>query len=326
MKALVTGIGGFVGSYLAEYLLEHTSAKVWGIVHSNHINPGLQAVLAHPESERVQLVHGDMTDAAFVAQMLGDVQPEYIFHLAGQASVGASWSEPEPTYLTNILGQLHLLEGMLKKNIEARVLVVGTSEEYGAIRPDELPVDEQTPLRPGNPYAVSKVTQDFMGYQYWSAHKMHIVRVRPFNHIGPRQSDAFAVGSFARQIAEIEHGLRPPVVRVGNLESKRDFTDVRDIVRGYKLALDKGEAGQVYNLGSGIARRMADVLDTMIAMSRVAITLEQDPARMRPSDVPELRCDASRFAAQTGWCPEIPFDQTLQDALDYWRAVVASQS
>lgn len=325
MKALVTGVGGFVGSYLAEYLLEHTGAEIWGIVHSNHTNPGLQAVMAHPEAGRVQLVRGDMMNVAFVVQMLGDVRPDYIFHLAGQASVGASWSDPEATYLTNILGQLHLLEGMLKKNIEARVLVVGTSEEYGAIQPDELPVDEQTPLRPGNPYAVSKVTQDLMGYQYWSAHQMQIVRVRPFNHIGPRQSDAFAVSSFARQIAEIEQGRRSPVVRVGNLESKRDFTDVRDIVRGYKLALDKGEAGQVYNLGSGIARRLSDVLDMMIAMSRVAITVEQDPARMRPSDVPELRCDASRFTAQTGWCPEIPIEQTLRDALDYWRAVVALQ-
>lgn len=325
MNVLLTGISGFAGSHLAEYILAHTDATIYGIVQSSGSRTAA-GLLEHPHArERIIVCRGDILNDTFLRDTVQQAQPDLVFHLAAQASIGTSWQDPQPTYRTNIFGQLALLEAVRLSGVQPRTLIIGSADEYGTVQPHELPVNEQTPLRPGSPYAVSKVTQDMMAYQYWAAHKLPVVRVRAFNHIGPRQTDAFVVASFARQVAEIEHDLKPPVVRTGNLDARRDFTDVRDMVRAYWLAAVQGEAGQVYNIGSGTARSIRSVLDALISMSNRTISIEPDPARMRPSDIPELRCDASRFTAQTGWMPEIPFEQTLCDVLNYWRATVAAQ-
>jgi GDP-4-dehydro-6-deoxy-D-mannose reductase len=226
--------------------------------------------------------------------------------------------------IINIMSQLNLFQAVLAANIRPRILVVGSYEEYGSLRPEELPAKETSPFRPTNPYGVSKIAQDMLGYQYFSSRGLYCVRVRPFNHLGPRQSETFVAPSFAKQVAEAEIGLREPVVRVGNLEAQRDFTDVRDIVRGYYLALLHGEAGEVYNLGSGRATSVQCILDFFLAHSKINLSVERDPSLLRPLDVPVTVCDFSKFREQTGWEPKIPLDQTLSDMLEYWRERVAS--
>jgi GDP-4-dehydro-6-deoxy-D-mannose reductase len=199
------------------------------------------------------------------------------------------------------------------------VVVVGSSEEYGAVQPEHLPIDEETPFRPMNPYAVSKVAQDMLGLQYYLSHKLDAVRTRPFNHIGPRQGLGFVVPDFASQIARIEAGRQEPVLRVGNLDAERDFTDVRDVVRAYHLLAVHGQSGQVYNIGSGKAHAVQEILDCFLAQSRVKITVAHDPERMRPSDIPKVVCDYGKLNACTGWEPAIPFEQSLVDVLNDWR-------
>jgi GDP-4-dehydro-6-deoxy-D-mannose reductase len=199
------------------------------------------------------------------------------------------------------------------------VLVVGSSEEYGLISPEDLPIDEDTPLRPLSAYALSKVTQDLMGLQYYLTHKLHIVRVRPFNHIGPRQRVGFVASDFASQIAAAELGLQPPTMLVGNLTARRDFCDVRDVVRAYVMLITHGAPGEVYNVGSGTSHAIQDLLDTLLGTSRVPIEVQVDPKRMRPSEVPEVICDATRIRERTGWRPTIPIEQSLHDILEYWR-------
>jgi GDP-4-dehydro-6-deoxy-D-mannose reductase len=274
--------------------------------------------------DRIDLRFGDLTDYAYALELLGEIRPDYLFHLAAQASVRRSWENPAATLITNITIQLHLLQAIIELGIAPRILVIGSADEYGAVRPDEIPISENTPLRPLNPYAVSKVTQDFMAYQYFLSHDLHIVRLRPFNHFGPRQRPGFVVPDFAKQIATIEAGLQEPVIRVGNLDAHRDFSDVRDIVRGYYLALAKGHAGQVYNLGSSHSYSIQDVLDKLIAMSRVSVRVEKDPSLVRPADIPMVSCDSSRFQRDTGWEPTYDIDQTLGDVLDEWRLRVGA--
>jgi GDP-4-dehydro-6-deoxy-D-mannose reductase len=215
--------------------------------------------------------------------------------------------------------QLNILEGVVRVNPDCRVLVVGSSEEYGLIAPENLPVDEDTPLRPMNAYGLSKVAQDLLGLQYAHTHGLHVVRVRPFNHIGPRQRVGFVASDFASQIAAAELGQQRPTMSVGNLSARRDFSDVRDVIRAYVLLVTHGEPGQVYNVGSGQSHAIQEVLDTLLAMSHTTIEMQQDPERMRPSDVPEVVCNANRLREQTGWQAEIPFEQSLQDVLAYWR-------
>ena len=199
------------------------------------------------------------------------------------------------------------------------VLVIGSSDEYGLVTPDDLPVAETTPLRPNNPYAVSKIAQDYLGYQYFLSHRLPVIRLRPFNHTGPRQSTGFVVPDFAKQIAEVEAGLRPPVLRVGSLAARRDFTDVRDIVRGYEMVARLGEPGEVYNLGSGRAYAIEDILAMLLEMSRVPVRVERDPGRFRPSDIPAVVSDCTKVRERTGWAPKMPISQTLREVLEYWR-------
>jgi GDP-4-dehydro-6-deoxy-D-mannose reductase len=272
---------------------------------------------------RVSLHIGDMLlDLQALKELFAATRPDYVFHLAAQAFVPASWADPWSTLENNMRGQLNVLLAAIALGTEPRVLVVGSADEYGIVGAGELPIKETNPLRPNSPYAVSKVAQDMLGYQYYASHKLPVVRVRPFNHIGPGQSPAFVASDFAKQIAEAETGLREPVMQVGNLDARRDFSDVRDIVRAYYLAISQGEAGEVYNLGAERSYSIREVLKALLDLSTTPIKVEQDPTRLRPSDVPEIVSDCDKFRSLTGWQAEIPLEQSLSDILDWWRAQV----
>jgi len=317
LRALITGISGFVGSHLAEYLLAHTDWQISGTVYGRLDN------IAHLR-QRLALFPAELSHLDVVRFIVEEAQPDYLFHLAAQPIPSLSYHDPWFTLENNIRSQLNMLEAVAQLGLACRVLVVGSSEEYGAVSPADLPIDEETPLRPTSPYAVSKVTQDLLGLQYWLSRRVEAVRVRPFNHIGPRQRRGFVAPDFASQIAEIEAGLRPPVMAVGELNVARDFSDVRDIVAGYHLALTQGQAGEVYNLGAGQARSVQELLDTMIAFSSVPIEVTRDPDRVRTVETPRIVADCTRLRQQTGWTPGIPFHQSVADVLDYWRDQVAS--
>ena len=311
MRALITGINGFVGGHLAEHLLR----QGW---HVAGLGLSGQASLAALRG-RVEVVSADLLDPDATGAALATTRPDVIFHLAAQSHVPTAFADPAATINNNLFGQLNLLEAVRSRGLDALIVIACTSEEYGAVRPEELPVDEQTPLRPSNPYAFSKVAQDMLALQYFLAYGTRTVRLRLFNHIGPGQGDHFVVGAFAHQIADIEARRQPPVVRVGNLEAQRDFTDVRDIVRAYELAALKGDPGAVYNVGSGRPVAIRDVLATLIELSSATIAVEPDPERMRPVDIPVIACDASLFRTRTGWTPEFSLERTLADILDDWR-------
>jgi GDP-4-dehydro-6-deoxy-D-mannose reductase len=314
MRALITGITGFVGSHLAEYLLDRGDVQVFGGVRWRSRMENIEH-LRH----RVTLVECDLRDSSSVRAALRAVRPDVIFHLAAQSFVPTSWAAPADTLATNVLGQVNLLEGVRELGLDPVIHVAGSSEEYGLVRPDEVPVREDNPLRPLSPYGVSKVAQDLLGYQYHMSYGLRVIRTRTFNHTGPRRGEVFAESDFARQIARAEAGLGEPVLRAGNLEARRDFTDVRDVVRAYWLAVERGVPGEVYNVASGRSYSMRQVAEALIAMSAVPIRIEPDAARRRPSDVPLLVGDAAKFRRQTGWQPTIPFERTLADLLAYWR-------
>jgi GDP-4-dehydro-6-deoxy-D-mannose reductase len=320
MRVLITGITGFVGSHFAEYALKR-GVDVYGSYRWRSKTENIDHL-----GGQIRLVECDLRDLSSVQHLLDASQPDAIIHLAAQSFVGSSWQAPAETLFTNTVSQVNLLEAIRQRPGRPRFLVVGSSEEYGAVYESELPITEDNPLRPLSPYAVSKVTQDLLGYQYFRSYALPIVRSRAFNHEGPRRGDVFVTSNFARQIAEIEAGLRDPVIHVGTLKTKRDYTDVRDIVRGYWLLLERGEPGEVYNLCSGKAWEIGEVLEFLMGETRVRpIAVREDPARLRPSDVPVLLGDASRIQRAVGWKPELPFEQTLRDVLDYWRHRVAQR-
>lgn len=314
MKALITGVTGFAGSHLAEYLLGRGDVDVHGTCRWRSRRENIEAI-----ADRIHLHECDLRDATAVSELMGALRPERVFHLAAQSFVPTSWIAPAETLSTNILGQVHIFEAVRQHRLDCRIQIACSSEEYGLVHPDEVPIKEENPLRPLSPYGVSKVAQDLLGYQYWQSYGLHVVRTRAFNHTGPRRGEVFVTSSFARQVAEIEKGLREPVLRVGNLDAQRDFTDVRDIVRAYWLALELGEPGEVYNIASNKTYPIREVVDRLLGMSRARIRVEVDTARLRPSDVPILLGDATKFRERTGWRPEIPFEKTLGDLLDYWR-------
>ncbi len=314
LRSLITGAGGFAGSHLADYLLSQTTTptEVWGC--------DLTATRRAYHPSGLNLVACNLLDPVAVRAMIDAMRPDRIYHLAGQAFVGDSWADPWPTLETNLRAQVNLFTAVVATQLTPRILVLGSAEEYGRVPPEALPVTENCPFRPDSPYSVSKIGQDFLGLQYHLSHGLDIVRVRPFNHIGPRQNNKFVAPAFASQIAAIEVGRQPPVLRVGNLEARRDFTDVRDMVRAYALALEWGEAGEVYNLGAGKTYTIQQLLDCLLQLARVPITIELDPTRLRPTDVPVMWCDATKFRARTHWEATIPFEQSLRDLLDYERA------
>ena len=320
MRLLITGITGFVGSHFAEWALAQGADVVGSIrwrsktEHIEHLR------------DRLTLINSDLRDLSSVRSLLEQAQPEYIVHLAAQSFVGASWEAPMETLLTNAVSQMNLFEAIRQLGASARFLVIGSSEEYGLVYPDELPIRETNPLRPLSPYAVSKVTQDLMGFQYWKSYGLDIVRARAFNHSGPRRGDAFATSSFAKQIAEAEAGLREPVVLVGDLTPTRDFSDVRDIVRGYWALLERGTSGEVYNLCTGVEWSIERMLEFLIASSKLSrVEIRRDPTRLRPSDVPTLRGSAQKIQDAVGWTPRIPLEHTLVDLLEYWRQQIGRQ-
>ena len=315
MKILITGVTGFVGSHLAEYCLSlDQQVEVIGTCRWRSRRENIE----HLE-DAINLYECDLRDASSVKTLLADIQPERIFHLAAQSYVPSSWNSPGETITTNVIGQLNIFEAMRETNSTASIQIAGSSEEYGLVHPEEAPITEENPLRPLSPYAVPKVAQDMLAYQYFQSYGLKVVRTRAFNHTGPRRGDVFVTSNFAKQIAEIEAGQRPPVIHVGDLNPKRDFTDVRDIVRAYWLSLEHCSLGEVYNVASGKAYRIKEVLKILLDNSGQDIEVVEDPERLRPSDVPLLLGDNSRFCKATGWVPEIPFEQTAKDLLDYWR-------
>lgn len=310
LKALITGATGFVGSHLVDYLLDEVGIEVYGIIRPRSREEFVRADVTYLEA--------DVLDYIGMASVIKRVKPNFVFHLAAQSFVLLSWQAPQATLTTNIIGTLNVLEAVKNECPEAVIQIAGSSEEYGLVTPNETPVKESGPLRPMSPYGVSKVAQDLLGRQYFKSYRVKVVVTRAFNHTGPRRGEVFATSSFAKQIAKIEKG-KEPVIYVGNLEAKRDWLDVRDVVKAYWLAVIKGKPGEVYNICSGKAWAVKRMLEILLSYSSIGVRVEQDKSRMRPSDVPILLGDCSKFREKTGWQSEIPFETTLLDLLNYWR-------
>jgi GDP-4-dehydro-6-deoxy-D-mannose reductase len=315
MRVLITGITGFAGSHLADYILDnYPDVQVSGLIRWRS---RMENIL-HIE-DRIHLIEGDLKDLVSLKKGFALAKPDWIFHLAAQSFVPTSWTCPAETFAINAIGQINLFEALLSLGLSPKIQIAGSSEEYGLVNTDEVPMKEFNPLRPLSPYAVSKVAQDLLGWQYHKSYGLRVVRTRGFNHTGPRRGEVFICSNFAKQIVEIEKKKREPVIYVGNLEAKRDFTDVRDTVRAYWLSLEKGIEGEVYNIGTGKTYSIHEILEMLLSLAQVDVRIEVDPARLRPSDVPVLLSDSSKFRELTGWEPKIPFSQSLQDLLDYWR-------
>lgn len=318
MKVLITGLTGFAGSYLAEYLVAKKKYEVCGTYLFDDSLANIVTI-----KDKINLIKIDLSKEENVFKLIKDTSPSLIFHLAALASPSNSFNNPTETLTNNISLQVNILEAVRKNNLlDTKILVVSSADIYGRVVKEDLPIDEQTPLMPTSPYSVSKIAQDFLGLSYFLSYKLKIVRVRPFNHIGPKQAPHFVVSSFAKQIAEIEKGKREPVLHVGNLQAKRDFTNVKDIASAYILAIEKGKDGEVYNIGSGTSYRISDILSKLIHMSHAKIKIEKDEALLRPSDNLELICNSSKFTKLTGWKPQISITTTLKDTLDYWRNII----
>ncbi len=316
MKTLITGITGFAGSHLAELLIS-MGHDVCGTVRPrspmNNLSPHV--------IKNIKLIECELKDSVAVNSMISKVLPDEIYHLAAQSFVPTSWVSPIDTIQNNIIGQLNIFEAVRNlKLYDTGIQIACSSEEYGLVYEDELPIKETNDLRPLSPYAVSKVAQDMMGYQYFKSYGLKVFRTRAFNHTGPRRGEIFVTSSFAKQIAMIEKGLMNPVISVGNLDAKRDFTDVRDTVRAYVDIVKSGEPGDVYNIATNTTIRIGDMLDMLIAKTDIPIEIKLDPARLRPSDVPVLHGDYSKINTQTGWKPQFSFEQTIEDLLNYWRS------
>lgn len=314
-KCFITGITGFVGSHLAELLVD-CGYEVWGSVRWRAPLENLELI-----KNKVNIVNMDIRDNSSVLTTLKKIKPDYIYHLAAQSFVPQSWTAPGETITTNVIGTLNILEAVKELDFDSTLHIAGSSEEYGRVERWETPIKETNTLRPLSPYGVSKVACDLLGQQYYSSFGIKTIITRAFNHEGERRGKVFVTSNFANQIAMIEKGLQPPVIKVGNLESERDYTDVHDIVRAYHYAVKKCEYGIPYNICSGRAWRIGDMLDYLVSLSTVKhIKVEQDINRMRPSDVPLLLGDCSKFKNITGWETEIPFERTLENTLNYWRS------
>ncbi len=324
-KVLITGITGFVGSHLAEfYLGRHPNSpkqksEIFGLVRRR----SQRDLIRHLEPE-LHLEEGDVADAHSMEQLVAEIQPDVVHHLAAQSFVPLSWTAPSETFQTNLMGSLNLLEAVRRHQPKAVVQVASSSEIYGT--QDHFPVTEQSLPNPLSPYAVSKLAMDRLAYQYAKSYNLSIVITRGFNHTGPRRGPSFVTSNFARQVVEIEQGIREKVIWVGNLDAERDWTDVRDMVFAYALAVEKCPPGQVFNISSGISRRVGDLLTQLLGLAGVKAEIREDPKRQRPSDVPRLEGDSGPFRRQTGWEPRIPWEQTLGDLLDYWRLTLEGKT
>lgn len=308
-KAIIIGAAGFVGNYLIKYLNLECGMEV------------LATKLPHEkiESDSAEIYDLDILNKEDIVSLLFETRPDYIFHLAAQSSVGLAWKKPCLTIDVNIKGSINVMDAVRELYYKPRILLIGSGEEYGHIKEGETPINENNMVRPGNIYAATKVCQNMIGSIYSQAYDMYLMMVRAFNHIGPNQAPMFVVADFCKQVAEIEKGLREPIIYVGNLEAKRDFTDVRDVVRAYALLMEHGEPGETYNIGSGHAVSIGDILDMIIGISGKEIKVEIDANKLRPVDVPIIEADTGKIYKLTGWHPEIPLKQTICETLDYWR-------
>jgi GDP-4-dehydro-6-deoxy-D-mannose reductase len=319
MRILITGITGFVGGHLARLLLRHGAEEVIGFARDQEWSRESEDV-----AERVALYPIDLTDRSACQALLRSIQPAQIYHLAGYADTGSSFREPEAAWEGNLTATRGLYEAVLGWGGRPRILYIGSGSVYGEPSDAQRPLDEETTLRPNNPYAASKAAADLASYQYFRTHGLEIIRTRPFNHVGPGQSPRFAVPNFARQIAAIERGQAPPVLRVGNLNSERDLTDVRDVVRAYQLLIVQGQPGEVYNVASGRSLPVRVHLEKLLSLSKVSVQVEEDPALVRRVDTTAVRVSIRRLQETTGWTPQFTLEQTLADTLEYWRRMLGS--
>ena len=308
MKALVVGGGGFVGPYLVKHLKEQ----------------GMEVYVTKTEKETLDMdcsgiYNLDILELNQVAELLNKIRPDYIFHLAAQSSVAYSWKNPGLTIDVNIKGCVNLLDGIRQLDYKPRVLLIGSGEEYGHIKDGECPIVEDNVLRPGNIYAATKSCQNMLGKIYSDAYDMDVMMVRAFNHIGPNQTPVFVVADFCKQVADIENGLSEPVIYVGNLSARRDFTDVRDVVRAYAMLVKDGKRGETYNVGRGHAVAIQEILERIVALSDKDIEVRVDESKLRPVDVPIIEPDITKIRETVGWEPEIELETTLKETLEYWR-------
>lgn len=311
MRVLITGAGGFVGHHLARHLTQtYPEIELHGTLRSA-IEHSAEVI----ERERLHVI--DLRDSALVRELIAQIQPDHIYHLAGQSFVQRSFQAPWETLEINTLAQLNIFEAALQQENPPRILITSSAEVYGLAQ--HMPINEDAPFMPISPYAVSKVTQDMLGLQYFLAHNLPVVRARAFNHIGPGQDERFVVPAFSMQIARIEAGQQEPILKVGSLSDQRDFTDVRDVVRAYRLLMSKGTVGEAYNIASNHTHSIQKLLDTLLSYSQAKIEVSVDPSRLRASRLPILQGDNSRLVAATGWQPTISFTQSLRDILDDCR-------
>lgn len=308
-RALIIGAGGFVGEYLIKCLIGYRVNEIHATKLPNQEYSNKNAV-----------IHDlDIMDKENIVAVLYETRPTHIFHLAAQSSVGVAWKNPGLTIDVNIKGSVNVLDAVRELYYKPRILMIGSGEEYGHINPNEVPISEESHIRPGNIYAATKACQNMIGEIYAKAYDIDLMQVRAFNHIGPGQNPLFVVSDFCKQTAEIEKGMRKAVIKVGNLMAKRDFTDVRDVVRAYCLLAENGTAGETYNVGCGKAVYINDILTMIISKSHVDIAVEVDQSKIRPVDVPIIEADITKIQRAVGWTPQISLEQTIEETLDYWR-------
>lgn len=308
--ALIIGGAGFVGNYLAEYL--HDICGYF--VNSTKLE---QETLQSPYGEVYNL---DILNQTEIENLIKDIKPDCIFHLAAQSSVALSWKRPQLTVDINVKGTVNLLEALKNVEYKGRVLLIGSGEEYGVIKEEECPITEENLLRPGNIYAATKACQNLLGGIYARAYGLDLMMVRAFNHVGPNQIPQFVVADFCSQVAAIEKGKQTPEIHVGNLSAKRDFTDVRDVVAAYAMIIEKGKTGETYNVGSGKAIAIDEILNRILSFTKEEIKVIIEKEKFRPVDVPIIEADITKLVTDTGWEQKIPLDRTLQETLDYWRS------
>jgi len=322
MKVIITGITGFVGSHLADYIIEnHPQTEIFGTKRWRSPMENIEHI-----RDKIILIDCDLRDLPSCIHILNEVKPDAIFHLAAQSYVPYSYIAPVDSLMTNVIGTANLLEAVRICGINPVIHVCSSSEVYGQVQPDEIPIKETNPLRPASPYAVSKVGEDMLGWQYFTAWKLQTIRTRMFTHTGPRRGEVFVTSNFAKQIARIEKGIQEPVIKTGNLDSVRTFADVRDTVRAYWIMIEKyfeGKvaAGEVYNIGGTTTMTVGDMLNKLLELSRIKqkVSIEVEKERLRPADVTlQIPC-IDKFIEHTGWTPTIPFETTMNDLLDYWR-------
>ena len=315
MEALIIGGAGFVGNYLIQHLIDDLN---WSVAVTK-----MEHETIHAKHKNIEIHNLNILNKSEISALLYTIRPKYIIHLAAQSSVSVAWNNPSLTIDVNIKGSVNVLDAVRELYYKPRVLLIGSGEEYGHIKLDEVPINEDsTLLRPGNIYAATKVCQNMIGKIYSDAYDMDLVMVRAFNHIGPNQAPLFVVADFCKQVASIEKGLSEPVIHVGNLSAKRDFTDVRDVVRAYSDLVQYGKSGETYNVGSGFAIKISDILNLILKQSTANIRIDIDQNKVRPVDVPIIAADISKIKSLTNWQPVIPLEQTIRETLDYWREIL----